>query len=234
MRRLALAALACACACSDRLEPPACTSDFNCIPGTICASDGFCGPPPACAPPFERNGSSCTVSRPTAVTAVGGRRQVQVRWAALAGATSYFVGRGSVAGGPYLEVGNPATESFLDTGLDPATSYWYVVRALGPGGTGSYSDEAVALTVPDPPATLTATGGAASISLGWSAVAGATGYTITRSAGGAAFTVLAGSTTTSYVDSGLPSAATYSYEVLALDSTGPSAPSPSATASTAP
>ncbi len=45
-----------------------------------------------------------------------------------------------------------------------------------------------------------------------------------------AFTVLAGSTTTSCVDGGLADGATFSYQVLALNSSGPSAPSPSATA----
>ncbi len=165
---------------------------------------------------------------------MGGQRQVQVRWAAVLGATSYVVSRGSLSGGPYQDAGNTSDKSFLDTGLQPATSYWYVVRARSPGGDGFSSAAAAALTVPDPPATLTATGAANSISLGWSAVTGATGYTITRSATSTGFLILAGSTTNAYVDSGLPDGATFIYQVLALNSSGPSSPSPSAAASTAP
>ena len=233
MRLLPVAALL-ACACSDRIEPAACSTDANCSPGFVCGTDGFCGPAPSCSPPLERQGSVCTVRRPTGVTAVGGQRQAQVRWTLLPGATSYTVGRGALSGGPYQDAGNSSDSSFLDINLEPATPYWYVVRALGPGGYGSYSAEAAALTVPDPPATLTATGGTRSISLGWSAVSGATGYTILRSSAGAPFTVLAGTAGNTYADSGLGDGATFSYQVLALNSSGPSAPSPSATATTAP
>lgn len=229
MRGLAITALL-ACACSDRIEPAACSFDGNCADGFVCAASGFCAVAPACPPPFQRSGTSCTVGHPTGVTAVGGQHQVQVRWTAQPGATSYIVGRASLSGGPYQDVGRPNDTSFLDTSPEPATSYWYVVRAIGPGGEGSASAEASALTVPDAPATLTATGGQGAISLSWSAVAGATGYTITRATAGGAFTVLAGSTTATYVDGGLSSSATFSYQVLALNSSGPSAPSPTATA----
>lgn len=234
MRAAAACAVLLACACSDRLEPAACSYDGNCADGYACGTDGFCALAPDCAPPLERNGAVCTVSRPSGVSAVGGQRQVQVRWNTLPAATGYIVGRASVSGGPYQDTGSTSATSFLDQNLQPSTAYWYVVRAVGPGGDGSFSAEASALTVPDPPSTLTATGGVKQISLTWDAVAGATGYTVTRSAGGAPFTVLAGATTNGYVDSGLPDGATFSYRVLALDSSGPSAPSPSATASTAP
>ncbi|HZU97532.1 MAG TPA: fibronectin type III domain-containing protein [Planctomycetota bacterium] len=74
--------------------------------------------------------------------------QVGLTWSSSQGATSYAVLRGTVSGGPYVQVGttNTGTTSFTDTGLKTRTTYFYVVQASSNGGTSPDSNEANATT----------------------------------------------------------------------------------------
>ncbi|HVE84233.1 MAG TPA: Ig-like domain-containing protein [Myxococcales bacterium] len=90
-------------------------------------------------------------------------------------------------------------------------------------------------TPPTAPANLTATAGRRKISLAWSASTdnvGVTGYQVWRaqSAGGP-FSLIASTTSLSYINSGLSSGSTWYYQVVAVDAAG-NASAPSNTAST--
>jgi glycosidase len=61
-----------------------------------------------------------------AVTAEGSS-SIDLVWNAAAGATSYDVYRSLLSGGGYEFVANTTSTSFTDTGLDAATTYYYVV-----------------------------------------------------------------------------------------------------------
>ena len=89
-------------------------------------------------------------------------------------------------------------------------------------------------TAPATPAGLTATGlTTSSISVAWSAVAGATGYTLERSLDGVTWsTAVAGTTNVTYTDAGLAAGTSYRYRVRATNSVGASANSAVVTAST--
>jgi hypothetical protein len=77
--------------------------------------------------------------------------------------------------------------------------------------------------VPSPPAGVTATVvSSSSVMVSWSAVAGATSYTIQRAAAGGAFANAGTSTTTSYTDTGLNPGTEYRYRVAATTSGGTS------------
>lgn len=75
---------------------------------------------------------------------------ITLTWAAVAGAASYNVLRGTVPGGPYAQIANvPApTTTYTDT-IAPG-NYYYVVRAVSPTGTSVNSPEAAGFSVPTP------------------------------------------------------------------------------------
>jgi hypothetical protein len=80
---------------------------------------------------------------PTGLAATGGDRRVTLAWAAVAGAASYNVYRGTAAGGQDptpLAIGIAGT-SFVDTTAAPGATYYYVVSAVNPGGEGPRSAE---------------------------------------------------------------------------------------------
>lgn len=146
--------------------------------------------------------------------------------------------------------GNPNIAFFL-TPTAIATHYWakvtgfrnvlldYYVEAVDSRGNIARSDiqhvyvedDGTTTTPPDPPlppAGLRATAVSSSrIDLAWDASAGATSYVVRR--GGAS---VGSSATTSFSDTGLTSATAYTYEVIARNSGGDSAPSSPASATT--
>jgi len=108
------------------------------------------------------------------------------------------------------------------TGLTPAVAHTVTVTAQGDDGPlGSMA------IVVDTLSALTATPSQGAVALTWSASSdpSVTGYRVTRSTGGGAFTTVADvdAATTSYVDNGLPASTTYDYRVLALHADGSTA-----------
>jgi hypothetical protein len=82
---------------------------------------------------------------PSGLTAVAGNGQVYLKWAAVAGATSYTVKRSTSSGGPYSNVVTGETNTYYtNTGLTNETTYYYVVSATNGTGEGSNSSEASA------------------------------------------------------------------------------------------
>jgi hypothetical protein len=84
---------------------------------------------------------------PTGLVATGGAGQIGLAWNASATALGYTIQRSLVAGGPYSTVANVGNvTSHTDTGLDGATTYYYVVVPVNAGGNGPASAEASATT----------------------------------------------------------------------------------------
>src|SRR5579883_339335 len=80
--------------------------------------------------------------------------EIDLTWSSSFGASSYVVSRGLQSGGPYTQAGTTANTSFQDTGLAPATTYFYVVQTVDAGGTSNYSAETSATTPPPTPVAL--------------------------------------------------------------------------------
>jgi uncharacterized protein (DUF1800 family)/fibronectin type 3 domain-containing protein len=171
------------------------------------------------------NEVSATPTAPLAApvaTATAGNTTVTVSWAAVTGATSYNVYRGTTAGGQGntpLATGITGT-SFTNTGLTNGTTYFYRVTAVASGNESARSNEvsatpAVALAAP----VATATAGNTTVTVSWAAVSGATTYNVYRAttSGGQGNTPLAtGITGTSFTNTGLTNGTTYFYQVTAV------------------
>ena len=182
---------------------------------------------------------SAPVTPPTApagLQATAGNMQVNLVWAASAGATSYHVKRATINGGPYTQVSAPTGTNFIDLGLANGTAYYYVVSALNSAGESANSSQVSATPVapatpPAAPTGVQATAGNAQVNLSWSASTGATSYHVKRSTtSGGPYTQVAAPTTTSDTDSGLTNGTTYFYVVSALNAAGESANSSQASA----
>ena len=90
------------------------------------------------------------------LTATSGTAQVSLSWTAGSGATSYSIYRaaecGYESGTPPIATGITGT-SYLDTGLNAGTTYYYQVVAVNGSGPSGFSPEAHATTPgvnPDP------------------------------------------------------------------------------------
>jgi hypothetical protein len=202
------------------------------------------GSPPASpassASPAAHAGSDA--GAPSAVTALPtSATAIQLRWAPVSGAASYDVERSTdtVTWKPVAHVGG-AQIRYTDAALSSGTTYYYRVAAIVDNGDVSRSDVVSATTTvdtPTAPVLLSATGSATSVDLAWSDVAGELWYRIERSPDGTSGWTKIGTTgqgVISYTDTGLASATTYYYRVVAVASNGESPPSTVLSATTAP
>jgi uncharacterized repeat protein (TIGR01451 family) len=163
---------------------------------------------------------------------------LQLTWATASGATGYQVCVGTQAGlcdvtGSWVNVGS-GTSWAVNAALQPATTYWWQVRALNGSGVAQANDGAwwYFTTVGDPPGpgpfgkvapANNAISQPLSLMLSWNAASGATGYEVCVGAlpGDCAVTggwVSAGGT--SHALSGLSYATTYWWQVRAVNASG--------------
>src|SRR3989440_705822 len=167
--------------------------------------------------------------------AVAGSSGANLSWSASTdnvGVTGYIVRRNGV------QVATPATTSFADTGLSAATTYSYTVAARDAAGNISPNSASVSITIADttPPTTpiglTAAVSGSSGANLSWSASTdnvGVTGYIVRRNGVQVATPV-----TTSFADTGLSAATTYSYTVAARDAAGNISPNSTGVSVTTP
>jgi chitodextrinase len=166
--------------------------------------------------------------------------QVSLSWTASTdnvAVLSYRVERCQGAGcSNFAEIVTTANTNHIDLGLVASTSYSYRVRANDTGGNfGAYSNVATVITGGSPPADTTpptAPNGlsgtplsSSQINLSWTAATdnvGVTGYRVERCAGTGCsnFAEIATPTGTTFNNSGLAPATTYTYRVRATDAAG--------------
>ena len=164
---------------------------------------------------------------PTALTAKAGNGSATLSWTASSAASSYEVFQGSTAGGEStvpVSTGISGT-SVVIGGLSNGSSYFFIVKAVNDGGESAKSNEAkAALPAPLPaPGSVKAVAGTASVKLTWTAVAGASSYSVYQAAASGAegsTPVLAGVTGTSTTLTGLSSGHTYFFQLTTVGSTG--------------
>jgi len=161
---------------------------------------------------------------PTGLALTPGQTSMSVRWNAVGGATHYSLQR--TPGGAGFPVASIAATSYADSGLSPAATYGYSVRACNSAGCSSWSAQVSgttsALTPPAQPASLSATQEAATVRLAWTASANATLYKLRR-LNGQAMAALPDATATSALDVGVAVDTDYIYQVQACNSGGCSA-----------
>src|SRR6266516_2990230 len=165
-------------------------------------------------------------SPPAGLTcAAAGSTGANLSWSASTdnvGVTGYIVRRNGV------QVATPAATSYTDTGLSAATTYSYTVAARDAAGNVSANSTSASITIADttPPSTpsglTAAVAGSTGANLSWSASTdnvGVTGYIVRRNG-----VQVATPATSSYADTGLSAATTYSYTVAARDAAGNTSP----------
>jgi hypothetical protein len=179
-----------------------------------------CGSPPPAVP-----------AAPTGViaTALGGTNagSISVGWNASTGATSYLVEKST--DGTTWDAGTPvSTTSYVATGLQPVTHYWFRVLARNTAGDSAPSGSADAVT--SPTGLTGKTVSRTRIDLSWRGATSGVSYAVFRATGAGAFTQIAsGLTTLTYSSTGLTRNTTYSFYVV---STASPARSNTATAKT--
>lgn len=146
---------------------------------------------------------------------------VTISWSPVSGATSYDV----ILNGTTYRV-TDTSKKFTD--LSANTGYTYQVRANNADGSSSYSPVKTVKTAPNPPANANVTPAKNSVTLSWSAAAGATSYDIIFN--GTTYNV----TGTSKTFSGLQPGTTCTYQVRSNSAGGSSSYSDKKTVTTIP
>lgn len=163
---------------------------------------------------------------PSAVSASSDGRYVTLSWTPVSGAARYTV---QVVGQNFPR--STAETTFVDGTVVVGATYTYLVNACTNMGICSASTVSNSVTVTPPvpatPAGLTIGASASSFVLSWSAVSGATSYTIQKTAG--SVSNIAGISGTSYTDTSIVANTTYGYQVQACNAAGCSAFSGSVT-----
>ena len=174
---------------------------------------------------------------------------IKITWNPVKNTDNYIIYRREGTSGSGEQLANNVSSStgeYIDITGTPGTSYSYAVAARNSVGTSdrsSWSESKVfpgsVVQIPEAPTNLTATAqNSSSITISWTASTGAVGYKVYRdeSASGNFTTCIAGSTTllagTAYTDTELQPNKDYFYKVTAVNSTGESEKSSTATAKT--
>ena len=167
---------------------------------------------------------------PTGISAEGGDTQVTISWTASSGATLYAVSvfSSDEAVTPIETYPDVSTTTYIATGLDNGSEYWFSVVARNTYGTSDASIRVSAtpaelVTVPGVPMDITSTIGDATVTLAWTAVATATAYSIRRYSSETATTVdeiYADVTETAATIMGLSNDVTYWFDIRALNAAG--------------
>ncbi len=195
------------------------------------------------SPQYQATITSLTPTQPpavpTGVSATASNAAVILSWMASTGATSYNVKRSVTHGSGYATVTNVAATRVVDAGLLNGTTYYYVVSATNFLGESTNSSEVSATPLPPPaaPTGLSALATNVSVTLTWTASAGATSYNVKRSLiSGSGYTTVANVAGTNVTDVGLAYSSTYYYVVSALNGNGegPNSSEVSATTATLP
>lgn len=159
---------------------------------------------------------------PTGISATSTTNSVTIQWSSVQGATSYDV---MFAGQTY----RVSSTSKTITGLAHSTTYHYSVRANNSSGSSSYSMSKAVTTqlgMPSAPTIVTASSTADTVTVSWSAVAGAASYDVLFN--GTVYNV----TSLSKTITGLIPSTNYNYCVRAKNSVGTSAYSTTKTITT--
>lgn len=158
---------------------------------------------------------------PASISVSTSENSATVSWNAVTGATGYdllFNNR------TYRTTG----VTYTVTGLAANTSYSYQVRSNNADGSSTYSTGKTVTTAPKAPATFTTSSTQTSVTLGWSAVSGATSYDLIFN--GSTYRVSGTSRTFSYLTANTG----YSYQVRSNNASGSSSYSAVRTVSTLP
>jgi subtilase family serine protease len=166
---------------------------------------------------------------------VSANDSLSLNWTASNGANGYDIFEGTTSGaeGATPLLSGWSSTSYPLNGLTPGRQYFFTVTATNAGGSSSPSAQASVTVPPAVPAGLVAAGGNGTVSLTWSAAAGAASYDVyegTSSNGESAQPVKTGIMSPSITISGLTAGKAYFFVVAAVNAGGVSGYSKETTA----
>ena len=147
----------------------------------------------------------------------------QLTWKAVSGAVKYEVYRSTRQNSGYSLLGTTTSTSYVNTGASTGTTYYYRVKAVNRDGMASGYSNIVSgkATLPAPALNIGLSVSSGKPMLAWDAVPGATSYRIYRSTSrGTGYSLLATTTSTSYVNTSAAKGTTYYYRVKACNAAG--------------
>ena len=193
----------------------------------VSASNGSCSSTYS-AEAFATPVATCTLTAPgSPLATVSGSMQVTITWTASSlTPTSYSIGRSTTSGSGYVSIGSVAgtilTYTDTDISLVKDTTYYYEVTAVGSVCTATSAEASATASCSAPAAPsagLVATNSNGAITVSWTAVNGATAYTIYRSVGtdGIYTEIMSSQTAATFTDpaSGLTNGTNYFYKISA-------------------
>ena len=139
---------------------------------------------------------------PVINSAIAGDGHVNISWNPTAGATGYKIYKSTATGMYEFECATVSNSVYSQdiTGLINGTTYYFIVKAINPGGDSPASNEVSAtpqVPAPGAPVINSAVAGDGQVNISWDPTAGATGYKIYKSATtgvyGAEYTTVASS-----------------------------------------
>ena len=153
---------------------------------------------------------------------------ISLTWSSTSYANYFHIYRSTTSGGTYEQVGENNACSYVDTAVDPSTSYFYKIKALWRSSVtpskfveGSFSSWYQANTVLEAPQNVLATeDNLTQVTVTWQAVTGAASYKIYRALNtSSSYTLLSsGNTALSYNDTAATIGYVYKYQVSAVSS----------------
>ncbi|QMV42433.1 fibronectin type III domain-containing protein [Cohnella cholangitidis] len=151
---------------------------------------------------------------PATITPKAEQRSITLSWPVISGATGYDVEvDGSIAH-------NGVSATYVHNNLAPNTPHKYRVRVINAGGTGNWSSQVTAYTLPNPPpipVNIQTKATQTDVTVTWDASTGADGYDIEADG-----RVIDNGNQLSYVDKGLQPLTKHIYRVRAKNAGGTS------------
>ena len=147
----------------------------------------------------------------------------RLTWKAVSGAVSYRIYRSESRGTGYSLLGTTSSTSYVNTGAAAGKTYYYRIKAVNRDGMASGYSNIVSgkATLPAPVLNIGLSVSSGKPMLAWDAVPGATSYRIYRSTSrGTGYSLLATTTSTSYVNTSAAKGTTYYYRVKACNAAG--------------
>lgn len=173
------------------------------------------------AVPITAYAAAKAPSKPTSVSAVSTNSTVTVKWKKVSGATGYTVYKYNTSAKKYSKVASTKNTSCKISKLKAGTTYVYAVKAYKTvkkkNYYSSYSSKVTVSTLPANVTGLKKTAATTStVSLAWSKVSGATGYTVySYNTSTKKYTKIASTKNLSYKVSSLKAGTAYVYSVRA-------------------
>jgi FG-GAP-like repeat len=144
---------------------------------------------------------------------------IHVSWGNSASTSAYRLSRATAAGGPYAAVATVSALEYMDEGLAPATTYYYVVQAISGRKISAYSVEASATTSFTVPTGVRTWSTETTADISWEPVNGAVRYEVLRDDPGGA-QIVTPTTGTAVHHGDLQAGLWYSYRVRAVAANG--------------